>query len=126
MRLTRDVPTGDGETSPPRPRLSPVRIMHRRCTLPLLGFLLTAGPVRADESTAFVDRVAPILQQRCLQCHNGQKSRGGLNLSTRDALLKGGDGGPAVVPGQAAASLLVEQVSGPKPKMPKQGPPLTT
>jgi Protein of unknown function (DUF1553)/Protein of unknown function (DUF1549)/Planctomycete cytochrome C len=99
--------------------------MHRRFTLSLLGFLLGAGPVWADEAAMFVDRVAPILQQRCLPCHNGQKSRGGLNLSTRDALLKGGNGGPAVVPGQAATSLLVEQVSGPKPKMPKQGPPLT-
>jgi hypothetical protein len=61
-----------------------------------------------------------------VNCHNGKKSRGGLNLTTRAALLKGGDNGSAVIPGNAAGSLLVRQISGSKPEMPRQGSKLTS
>jgi hypothetical protein len=65
------------------------------------------------------------LRQRCLHCHGPKKTKAGLDLSSRDFLLQGGDHGPAVIPGNAADSLLVKMVSGPAPKMPKQGKPLT-
>jgi hypothetical protein len=65
--------------------------------------------------------VAPLLQKRCLGCHDDVKKRGGLDLSTRGAALAGGDSGPALVAGSAARSRLVEFVSGPKPRMPRRG-----
>lgn len=84
------------------------------------------GPQATAENTkGFVERVAPVLSQRCVSCHNGQKSRGGLNLTGRVAVLRGGDNGPAVIPGDAARSLLLKLVLGDKPKMPKQGGPLS-
>ena len=91
--------------------------------LVLLGMLM-AGPAAAVEPF-FSRRVAPILKKRCVQCHNAGRARGGLSLAARADLLRGGDQGPAIVPGQAGASLLIRQVSGSKPAMPQKGDPLT-
>src|SRR5437773_10738764 len=96
-----------------------------RATWTTMALVLAAAPGRADEAL-FKDRVAPILKKRCVECHNPKKSRGGLDLSTRAALLRGGDQGDAVVPGKAEKSLLIEQIAGPKPSMPQQGSPLST
>ena len=57
----------------------------------------------------FVARVQPVLQNKCLGCH-ASEPQGGLRMDSRDALLKGGDSGPALVPGDADASLLVQAV----------------
>jgi hypothetical protein len=60
----------------------------------------------------FEKKVRPILTQHCYGCHSAaaKKRRGGLYLDSRDALRKGGDTGPAVVPGKPAASLLLKAV----------------
>jgi mono/diheme cytochrome c family protein len=50
--------------------------------------------------------VKPILAARCYSCHGGGKQRGGLRLDTAAAILKGGDAGPAVVPGKSGDSPL--------------------
>jgi mono/diheme cytochrome c family protein len=84
-----------------------------------------AGGARADEPTLFTGRAAPVLRQHCVQCHNPVKLRGGLDLTTAAGLVKGGAGGAVVVPGNAVASRLVQMVSGPEPRMPKQGARLT-
>jgi mono/diheme cytochrome c family protein len=96
----------------------------RPCRLALLLTLLYAAPAAAAEPTMFAERIAPVLRQRCLSCH-GAKKRGGLDLTTRAGLLKGGDGGTVVTPGSAAKSRLLQMVSGPDAKMPKEGPKLT-
>jgi hypothetical protein len=83
------------------------------------------GQVRAEGPSFFEQRIAPVLRQRCVSCHNRQKTRGGLDLTTRERLLAGGDKGPVVVAGAAVKSRLLEQVSGPMPRMPKQGAKLT-
>jgi hypothetical protein len=83
------------------------------------------GRLPADEAPLLTKRIAPVLREHCVRCHNARKAKGGLDLTTRARLLEGGDSGPAVVPGQASKSLLVEMVAGPKPKMPRQGKPLT-
>jgi hypothetical protein len=98
--------------------------MHTRSWLTAAA-LLAIGVGRASAEDFFAERVAPVLRQRCVSCHNARKSRNGLDLTSRDRLLKGGESGPAVVPGDAAKSLLVEMVSGAKPRMPKQGARLT-
>src|SRR5262245_43556482 len=91
----------------------------------LLPILLLVLPASADEPSFFSRRVAPVLRQRCLECHNATRSRGGLDLSSRASLMRGGDDGPVVVVGKADESLLVRAVSGPKPVMPKKGGPLS-
>jgi hypothetical protein len=57
-------------------------------------------------------KVQPILEQNCYKCHSHQaeKIKGGFVLDSRDGLLKGGETGPAVVPGNAEQSLLIKAV----------------
>src|SRR5437870_3595724 len=81
------------------------------------GLAQPAAP-KADEKF-FADKIAPILKKHCTSCHNPVKARGGLDLSTRDTTLTGGDKGPAMVAGDSAKSLLAKMIRGPSPKMPK-------
>lgn len=81
----------------------------------------TAG---ATADKLFRDKVAPVLRQNCLQCHNPAKSRGSLDLSTRAAAVEGGEHGPALVPGDAKKSLLMQMIGGTKPRMPQKSAPL--
>jgi cytochrome c553 len=61
----------------------------------------------------FEKQVRPILAARCFECHSRQtdKPQGGLRLDSRAATLKGGDTGPAVVPGKPKESLLVDAIN---------------
>jgi mono/diheme cytochrome c family protein len=73
----------------------------------------------------FADRVAPVLESRCLRCHGGDARKRGLSLATRAELLSGGKSGPAAVPGRPGQSLIVRMVSGDRPRMPREGPRLS-
>ncbi len=73
----------------------------------------------------FRQRIAPILERRCLQCHGDSTRKGNLSLSTASAAFKGGDGGPAIVPGKPGESLLLQMISGDKPAMPRKDKPLS-
>lgn len=54
--------------------------------------------------------VLPILQLRCTVCHGRSRKEAGLDLRTRDSILKGGKSGPAMVLGDPDASLLLNQI----------------
>jgi hypothetical protein len=55
----------------------------------------------------FNQKILPVLQQKCFNCHQtGRKMKGGLAVDSHTALIAGGDSGPALVPGDAAKSLL--------------------
>ena len=54
--------------------------------------------------------VLPIFQARCVACHGKREQRGGLDLRTQQARLKGGKSGPALVPGKADESLIIQKV----------------
>ena len=54
--------------------------------------------------------VLPILFTRCVVCHGGRQQKGGLDLRTRQSMLKGGKTGPAIVPGKPEESLLVKKI----------------
>src|SRR5262249_30544897 len=67
----------------------------------------------------FNKHVRPILLDRCVKCHGGDKIKGELDLATRDSLLKGGTHGAAIVPGKAKASRLYKLINHEQePKMP--------
>lgn len=69
----------------------------------------------------FQKHVRPILIQQCLKCHGGTTTEGELDISDRDRLLKGGNGGPAFVSGDAEKSLLFRLVNHErKPFMPHE------
>ena len=89
----------------------------------LLTLKLTA--VAAADDTTFIERVAPIFEQHCVRCHNADEHKGGLSLVTSEAARKGGDSGAAFVSTKPDDSLIVQHVSGDKPEMPKNAPPLS-
>jgi hypothetical protein len=69
---------------------------------------------------SFADDVLPILQNRCVSCHGGERTEEGLVLNTYQGVLAGSWNGSMIEPGSADESYLVEQiVSG---EMPKRGP----
>src|SRR5262245_15747844 len=59
----------------------------------------------------FTKHVRPLLLDRCVKCHGGEKKRGSLDMVTREGLLHGGDNGPAVVPGKSKESRLFKLAS---------------
>ena len=65
----------------------------------------------ASEAVSFEKVIAPLLARRCAGCHAGDELKGKLDLSTREKLLAGGESGPALVPGDAAKSLIWQRVS---------------
>jgi hypothetical protein len=72
--------------------------------------LLLAGlPLFAarDNARYFDERVAPILEKRCLPCHNEELKNGNISFLDRESLLHGGAHGPAIVPGRPENSLLM-------------------
>jgi hypothetical protein len=76
--------------------------------------LAAAEPKFAAETLEFFEKeVRPVLANRCYECHsvNAKKVQGGLLLDSRAAVLKGGDTGPAAVPGKPKDSLLVEAIN---------------
>lgn len=80
---------------------------------PLLGMPLCAAviPVEQlpkDKAVGFESDVFPFLSDNCVSCHSKSTHKGGLNLETPEAILKGGDSGPSVVPGKPAESLLIK------------------
>jgi len=90
-----------------------------------IGMTLLAGfgvaqPDRPKVDDAYFEsKVAPIFKRSCIACHNPDKSRGGLDLSTRESTLTGGDKGAAMRPGDPA-SLLIKMIRGPMAKMPQK------
>src|SRR5262245_17237253 len=80
----------------------------------LLGLSLPAAGEQApagDATPTFEKDVRPILKAYCFDCHGeGEKLRGGLDLRLQRLIVKGGDSGPAVVPGKHDESLLYERV----------------
>jgi mono/diheme cytochrome c family protein len=88
-----------------------------------LAFLASAASAAdGDPASFFETRVRPLLARECYVCHTATHM-GGLELNSRQALLKGGNSGPAVVPGKPDQSLLLQAVSytHPKLKMPPSG-----
>lgn len=99
--------------------------------LTALWLSLSSAPGEQERVAFFERKVRPVLVERCYGCHSheAKKVHGGLYLDSREALLKGGDSGAAVVPGKPAESLLLRAISyrDPDLRMPPDGklPPQT-
>jgi hypothetical protein len=80
-----------------------------------IAFLLGSGCVLAAAAGVpegerwFRERIEPVLRAECYRCHSAEAEevKGGLRLDSPAALRRGGDSGPAVVPGQSGESLLI-------------------
>jgi mono/diheme cytochrome c family protein len=81
----------------------------------ILALLAIAIPARADDPRAaehFEKKVRPLIVTQCLECHGAdpKKIKGGLRLTSRAEMLKGGESGPALIPGDPAKSRLIHAV----------------
>jgi len=99
----------------------------------LLGLLATAGLLGGSACFAeepkpitYDDHIATIVKRHCRQCHGEGKKEAGLDLSSFDALKKGGSGGAVVVAGRSSASRLLEVITAENPdeRMPPNNDPL--
>ncbi len=107
----------------------------RRCLTPVFHALAAILPGAAlaapaspsqDDLDFFETHIRPVLVESCYDCHSVEsgKSKGGLLLDSRDGWMIGGDHGPSIVPGNPAASLLIEAIRHEDPdlEMPPKGP----
>ncbi len=95
----------------------------------LMAITLTGSSVNAQDDPGaddskqiefFETKVRPLLVNRCFECHSGTspKISAGLRLDSRAAIIKGGDSGPAMIPGSPDKSLLIQAVRYEKNEMP--------
>ncbi len=97
----------------------------------LIILLFAAPSAIAEERAAptkeqldfFETKIRPVLVEHCYKCHAAEAKiiKGGLRLDSRDGLLKGGDTGPSVMPGQAEKSLLLKALKYDGLEMPPKG-----
>ena len=64
-------------------------------------------PVANEGEVFFETKIRPVLATTCFKCHGGKKTGNNLRVDRRESLLKGGDSGPAIVPGQPDKSVLI-------------------
>ena len=80
------------------------------CLAVFLGALLCLGAEAAEPplDDFFENQIRPLLVRHCIDCHGPKKSESGLRLDSIDAAIKGGDRGPAIVPGVPQESLILK------------------
>lgn len=109
-----------------RPWLRHPRAYSRSLAALISLVLASVAETSSGESSShFENRIAPILSERCAACHNPDKREGGLDVTSRESLFKGGDSGPAIVSDNLDESWLLDMVSGDEPAMPKDSKPLS-
>ncbi len=110
-----------------------MRISLRRFTTVTFTMLvLVQAGVAVEKDAAkksdvdFETQIRPVLKQHCYDCHSQAGEESGLRLDHGANILKGGDRGPAVIPGKSAESPLFQSLSGQGkiPRMPHNLPPL--
>ncbi len=81
--------------------------------LPRRAFAAADATLDSAGIEFFEKKIRPLLTSQCYKCHStsASKLKGNLYLDSRDGLLKGGDGGPAVLPGHPEQSLLIEAIN---------------
>lgn len=85
--------------------------MHGLLITTLLLLQSPSAFLQAPQSDAFFEgSIRPVLAGTCFRCHGGERISGGLRVDSRQALLVGGDSGPALVPGSPDQSLLLHAI----------------
>lgn len=77
-----------------------------RVVLPAAWLATTAAPHAAELD--FYRDVFPFLKANCIACHNKTTAKADLDMETPESMKKGGEGGPAIVAGKSAESLVVQ------------------
>ena len=69
-----------------------------------------AATSSSESETFFETKIRPVLMDTCFKCHGGKETKRGLRVDSRETLLKGGENGPAIVPGDPDKSLLIQVI----------------
>ena len=69
-----------------------------------------AQSASGENETFFESNIRPVLVQRCIKCHGPRQQKSSLRLDSREALLRGGARGPAIVPDEPEQSLLIQAI----------------
>jgi len=91
-----------------------MRFFLQTCFTAICAMVATSVRAGTDEvPTFFESRIRPVFVEHCYKCHSGRikSPKGGLRLDSREALLRGGGNGPAVVPGKPEDSLLFKALT---------------
>lgn len=88
-----------------------------------IAIALVLPAVAAGASVDYVKDIKSVLATKCFACHGALKHESDLRLDAASLILKGGDSGPAIMPGKADDSLLIHKVSASDPaeRMPPEG-----
>ena len=80
--------------------------------IPIIFAALASAAVADDGIAFFESKIRPVLADKCYACHsaNAEKLKGDLLLDTREGIRRGGESGPAVVPGNLEKSLLISAI----------------
>src|SRR5437868_4377421 len=101
-----------------------MRVLSATMLACVLVPLPSSGQEATREGAEFFERkIRPLFAENCFKCHAGPKLKGHLSLESRAGLLKGGDSGPAVTPGEPGKSLLLKAIGYAEPelRMPPRG-----
>src|SRR5690349_6254455 len=93
-----------------QPYLSTTVMRRVWILLLLLSLTARAGSGADDRDALFEAKIRPVLVGTCFACHGDVQTSGELRVDSREALLKGGDSGPAIVPGNPEQSLLIHAI----------------
>ncbi len=100
----------------------------KRCrisTLPGLILISVATSASAQDKVTYADHVRTIFESKCFSCHNTDKKKGGLDLSTFTSTMEGGSGGAVFEAGNASGSRLIQSITKQaEPFMPPKGEPI--
>ena len=82
---------------------------------------LALAAAEVPKPVSFYHDLTPILKRSCTGCHNPGKLKGQLDVTTYPSFLKGGKHGAGFKPGAPTNSIVIDEISGDEPSMPKEG-----
>lgn len=105
----------------------PYPLKMPRSTLLVPAALLALGlPLAAQDKVTYADHARAALENKCFSCHNPDKKKGDLDLTSYAAVMAGGGGGAVVVPGDPDGSKLIGTITKQaEPFMPPEGAPMS-
>lgn len=101
------------------------RWLTRRCLILAAGLVSSVSWAQENEKLTYEDHIRPLLENKCFSCHNPDKKKGGLEMTSYSGLMNGGSGGAVVDAGNPQASRLwTMSAHKEEPYMPPEGAPL--
>ena len=113
---------------PPAAKTAPAPVATPAPAAPVAAAKPAPAPTQVVAALDFPSQVQPVLETKCLECHNANKAKGDLLMTSVEAMIKGGESGSALVPGKPDESEILKRVLLPKGHddiMPPKGDPLT-